>query len=87
MEQTLLYVGAAIVLFVVGIFVHAWFTRQKSNALRIDAIKAATDILLEAATSTSEDKIILAATERKQAQALAVAQSLQRLSALTQPKP
>lgn len=86
MEQYIYQIAMGVVLFVGGIAMHAWFTRQKSNILRVDAIKAAADLLVSVATSSDNDKIIQAAMERKQVEALAVAQALQKLSVLTQPK-
>lgn len=86
MEQYIYQIAIGIVLFIGGIAVHAWFTRQKSNIIRVDAIKAAADLLVSVATSSDNDKIIQAAMERKQVEALAVAQALQKLSVLTQPK-
>jgi hypothetical protein len=78
--QLIALAAAAVLLFVAGIAVHAWFTRQKSSILRIDAIKGAVDVLVAAANSTDDDALIVAATERKQSTALALQQALARLN-------
>jgi hypothetical protein len=72
--------AAAVLLIIAGVVLHAWMSKQKTSPLRTDAIKAAVDVLITAANSTEEDEVILAATERKQALALAVTQATSRLS-------
>ena len=78
--QVLALAAAAVVLFVGGIAFHGWLTRQKSSALKADAVKAAVDVLMAAASSSDDDAIILAAQERKQAMALVFTQAMARLA-------
>lgn len=73
--------AALIAVFVGGIATHGWLTRQKTSAIRADAIHGAVDVLLAAANTASDDAMILAATQRKQATALALQHALERLTA------
>ena len=75
------YAAAIIALFVGGIATHAWLTRQKTSAVRADAIHGAVDVLLAAANTAADDAAILAATQRKAATALALQHALERLTA------
>jgi hypothetical protein len=79
--QILAMIASAVALFVGGIATHGWLTRQKTSAIRADAIHGAVDVLLAAANTASDDAQILAATQRKQATALALQHALERLTA------
>jgi len=65
-----------VIVFIGGIVFHAWVNRQKSPTLTLDAIKAASALLAEAAKST-EDAVTIA-NERKQAVDLALSQAAAR---------
>lgn len=75
------YIAAGLTLFIGGIATHGWLTRQKTSAIRADAIHGAVDVLLAAANTSSDDAAILAATQRKAATALALQHALERLTA------
>lgn len=79
--QILAMIAGAVALFVGGIATHGWLTRQKTSAIRADAIHGAVDVLLAAANTAGDDAVILAATQRKQATALALQHALERLTA------
>lgn len=79
--QILALIAGAVFLFVGGIATHGWLTRQNTSAIRADAIHGAVDVLLAAANTSGDDAMILAATQRKQATALALTHALERLTA------
>lgn len=78
--EIIVYAAGAIALFISGIATHGWLTRQKTSAIRADAIHGAVDVLLAAANPSADDALILAATQRKQATALALQHALERLT-------
>lgn len=81
--QILAIIAGFIFVYIGGIATHGWLTRQKTSAIRADAIHGAVDVLLAAANTASDDAQILAATQRKQATALALQHALERLTAST----
>lgn len=74
--EILAIAAGLVAVFIGGIVFHAWMNRQKSPTLTLDAIRAASALLAEAAKST-EDAVTIA-NERKQAVDLALSQAFSR---------